>query len=39
MQEMDEDGNISSIFDYEPDMTERPEALAYLMGDRDDFND
>lgn len=39
MQEMDEDGNISSIFDYEPDMTERPEALAYLMGERDDFND
>ena len=26
-------------FDYEPDMTERPEALDYLMGKRDDFND
>ena len=27
------------IFDYEPDMTDRPEALDYLMGKRDDFND
>lgn len=26
-------------FDYKPDMTERPEALDYLMGKRDDFND
>ena len=26
-------------FDYLPDMTERPEALDYLMGKRDDFND
>ena len=26
-------------FDYLPDMTERPEALEYLMGKRDDFND
>ena len=26
-------------FDYEPDMTERPQALDYLMGKRDDFND
>lgn len=38
MQEIDEKGNII-VFDYEPDMTERPEALAYLMGERDDFND
>lgn len=39
MEEIDVDGNFSGIFDYEPDMSERPEALAYLMGDRDDFND
>lgn len=39
MEEIDEDGNLSGIFDYLPNMTERPEALAYLMGNRDDFND
>ena len=39
MEEVDENGNGSGIFYYEPDMTERPEALAYLMGERDDFND
>ena len=26
-------------FDYIPDMKERPQALDYLMGKRDDFND
>ena len=26
-------------WDLLPDMTERPEALEYLMGKRDDFND
>lgn len=26
-------------FDLMPDMTDRPEALDYLMGKRDDFND
>lgn len=26
-------------FDYEPNMSERPEALAYLLGERADFND
>lgn len=26
-------------FDYKPDMSERPEAVAYLMGERTDFND
>lgn len=26
-------------FDYLPDMSDRPEALDYLMGKRDDFND
>ena len=26
-------------WDLLPDMTERPEALAYLKGERDDFND
>jgi hypothetical protein len=34
-----EDGISSGIFNYEPDMTERPEAVDYLMGERDDFND
>ncbi len=38
MEEVDENGRIM-IFDYEPDMTERPEALDYLLGRRDDFND
>lgn len=38
MQELDEDGDYAN-FDYKPDMTERPEALAYLMGERDNFND
>lgn len=38
MEEETADGN-TVIFDYEPDMTERPEALAYLMGERDNFND
>lgn len=27
------------VFDYLPDMTERPEALQYLMGERDSFLD
>ena len=27
------------IFDYKPDMSERPEALDYLLGLRDNFND
>ena len=26
-------------FDYEPDMSERPQALDYLLGNRNDFND
>ena len=26
-------------FTYKPDMSERPQALAYLLGERDDFND
>ena len=26
-------------WDYIPDMDSRPQALAYLMGERDDFND
>ena len=32
------DGDYAD-FDYKPDMTERPEALDYLMGKRDNFND
>ena len=39
MEEIDENGDSSGIFYYEPNMEERPEALAYLMGERDDFND
>ena len=39
MEEIDENGDSSGIFYYEPDMTERPEAKDYLMGRRDDFND
>lgn len=27
------------IFCYEPNMEERPQALAYIMGERNDFND
>lgn len=38
MEELDEDGDIV-IFDYEPNMDERPEALAFLLGQRNDFND
>jgi hypothetical protein len=39
MEEITEDGDSSGIFNFEPNMEERPEALAYLMGERDDFND
>lgn len=38
MSEVDEKEN-TVIFDYIPDMTERPEALAYLMGERNNFDD
>ena len=38
MRELDQDGDYVN-FKYRPDMTERPEALDYLMGKRDDFND
>ena len=38
MEEVTQDGD-TVIFDYKPDMTDRPEALDYLMGKRDDFND
>lgn len=38
MEEITEKGDIV-IFDYKPDMSERPQALAYLLGQRDDFND
>lgn len=38
MSELDEDGD-RTVFFYEPDMSERPEALAYLLGQRDYFND
>lgn len=38
MSEVDEDGN-TLIFDYIPDMSDRPEARDYLLGLRNDFND
>ena len=39
MEEEEQKTGKHIIFDYEPDMTERPEALDYLLGRRDDFND
>ena len=38
MRELGDDGDYVD-FTYEPNMSERPEALDYLMGKRDDFND
>lgn len=38
MEEITETGD-TVIFDYIPNMTERPEAVMYLLGFRDDFND
>ena len=38
MEEVTEKGD-TVIFDYKPDMSKRPEALDYLLGLRDDFND
>lgn len=38
MEEVDEKGRIVN-FDYKPDMTDRPDALDYLLGLRNDFND
>jgi hypothetical protein len=38
MTELDQSGQFV-IFDYLPDMTERPESLEYILGERDDFND
>lgn len=39
MSEIDQYSGRDIIFDYKPDMTERPEALDYLLGNRDNFND
>lgn len=38
MEEVTEKGD-TVIFDYKPDMSKRSEALDYLLGLRDDFND
>ena len=38
MEELDSVGN-RFVFVYEPDMNERPQALDYLLGKRNDFND
>ncbi len=38
MCELGEDGDYVD-FKYLPDMSERPQALDYLLGKRDDFND
>ena len=44
--EIDNMGNVrvtlddgETEWDYIPDMNSRPQALAYLLGERDDFND
>lgn len=39
MREISNLGGDYVDFDYEPDMSERPEALDYLLGKRNDFND
>ena len=38
MRELGEDGDYVD-FKYTPDMSNRPEALDYLLGKRNDFND
>ena len=38
MSEIDEKGNRIALY-YTPNMEERPQALDYLLGKRDDFND
>lgn len=38
MTEKDEDGG-HTLFIFIPDMTSRPHALAYLLGECDDFDD
>lgn len=38
MRELGEDGDYVD-FKYRPYMADRPEALDYLMGERNDFND
>ena len=38
MRELGEDGDYVD-FKYLPDMSNRPEALDYLLGKRNDFND
>lgn len=38
LRELGDDGDYVEG-DYLPDMSDRPEALDYLMGKRDDFND
>ena len=37
--ELDESIPCSFYFHYKPNMKTRPQALAYLLGKRDDFND
>lgn len=39
MSELKDKESIFFFFDYEPDMSDRPESLEYIMGTRDDFND
>ena len=38
MEEINNEGDLV-VFDFEPDMSNRPEALDYLLGLRSDFND
>ena len=33
------EGREENFIEYEPDMSDRPTSLEYIMGTRDDFND
>ena len=39
MEELEESTRRVVPLDYRPDMSERPQALDYLLGKRNDFND
>lgn len=37
--QMAEEPDLCATFDYMPNMIDRPHALGYLLGERDDFDD
>lgn len=37
--QMSEQEDNCCVFNYKPDMSDRPEALVYLLGQRNNFND